>query len=279
MKDFSLSSGSVPGTDHIKPGQPGWTNNHDASASFSGDDFIVSVVCDGCGSGEHSEVGANIGAKLIVKLIVDAIPYLVLKTEIDENFWERIKVQVVGQLSVMAYAMGSSLTKIVNDYFLFTFVGVLILPQRSYVFSLGDGMYAVNGRVEILGPFPDNSPPYLMYNLTGSSLAHHDPDQLRIKVNESLPTDELQHCLIGTDGVVDFMNLAEQNIPQQVDLIGPLSQFWTNSCYGTNPDAIRRRLALINKERVSGDHIAKGLLRDDTTLVVVSRVAKSIEGG
>lgn len=280
MMDFSVACGSVPGTDHTKPGQPGWRNNQDAAACIESDKFVVAVVCDGCGSGVNNEVGAKLGARLIANSIAKTVMrLLVSEWELTEYFWNRISKQVVAQLSVIADAMGGSLSKTVNDYFLFAFVGVLVMPERTYVFSLGDGVYAINGRVETLGPFPNNSPPYLMYNLTGSSLLREDGKQLCIKVNEILPTSELESCLIGSDGVIELINQAESPMPLQGEPIGLLSQFWTNPQYMKNPDAIRRRLALINIEYASGNRIHKGPLRDDTTIAVVNRVIRRVEGG
>jgi hypothetical protein len=59
--------------------------------------------------------------------------------------------------------------------------------------------------------------------------------------------------------------------------VGPLSQFWTDDRYFANPDALRRRLTLINRESVRADFESRrlvrtpGLLPDDTTVVVLRR--------
>jgi hypothetical protein len=56
-----------------------------------------------------------------------------------------------------------------------------------------------------------------------------------------------------------------------------LSQFWEEDRYFRNPDALRRRLALINSEYTHLDREAgvlirePGLLPDDTTLVAIRR--------
>jgi hypothetical protein len=282
MNEFAMAMGSVPGTDHTKPGEPGWTNNHDACTMVVTDHCRVVVVADGCGSGAHSEVGSKIGVACIANFLAAAVGNLAnSKSEplLTDQFWDRVKSQVVAHLTVLANAMGGSLTHTVNNYFLFAFVGVLILKERTYIFSFGDGIYAVNGEVVVLGPFPGNAPPYLMYNLTGSTLAAHSPEQLKIQVDRILPTDELEHCAVGSDGVVDLISIASMNVPGCKDLVGPLEQYWTKPFYTQNPDGIRRHLARINKEMPSGDRVKKGLLRDDTTLAVVVRVSPSSEQG
>jgi serine/threonine protein phosphatase PrpC len=291
--NFLVYGGSVPGTDHTMPGQPGWVNSHDAFAWKQGPGYTVAVVCDGCGGkfddagylrAPNSEVGAKIAAQLLVERISrmagwfsdlpDAAP-------LDEYFWDRVRVQVMTNIAALADSMGASLVSVVKDYFMFTFVGVLVTPRYTYVFSIGDGVYAINGRVHILGPYPGNSPPYLMYNLIGSTLTHHSPDLLRIQVHETLLTGEVDHCLIGSDGVSDLINLREAMLPMKAERVGPLSQFWEDGIYVTNQDAIRRRLAQINAERVEGVRMRGGLLSDDTTLVVVRRnaVSAATEGG
>ena len=281
MIPFVVASGSVPGTDHTKPGQSAWTNNHDAVAHVVGKDHLVAVVADGCGSGAHSEIGSGVGVQLVVTLISDMVENIVHRDPepvLDESFWERIATMTVGHLAVLARSMGRSISTIVNDYLLFTLVGIVVLPCRTYVFSLGDGMYAVNGRIELLGPFPNNSPPYLMYRLTGSSLGHHDPAQLRIKVNEIIPTSTFEHGIIGTDGVCDLVRCVECAMPQRNEVVGPLSQFWTDVRYVRNADMIRRRLALMNKEYAVNNRIMRGLLHDDTTLALVRRLPPQGEG-
>jgi len=265
-----ISGGSVPGTDHTKPGQPGWTNNHDA---FTWRNLpkggVVAVVSDGCGSGKHSEVGSALGANLFAQIIADE---MAKGGNIHLLSWPRIQQLVVSHLSVMARAMGGSLSQTVNEYYLFTVVGAIVTPEDYYIFSLGDGVYIVNGKVNELGPFPNNSPPYLMYNLVGSSLSDNQPDLLNIRVEVVGNTDELKWLLLGTDGVNDLIHLRDQLIPGREEKVGPVEQFLSESCM-SNSDGIRRRLSVINRETIEGGRTVKGgLLKDDTTLVVIQNI-------
>lgn len=271
---FQISGGSVPGTDHTRPGLPGWTNNHDAFKWCQRTNSLTAFVCDGCGSGSHSEVGAQIGAQILTQYIAESSERLLVNdpdTAIPESFWERIQMQTLSHFSVLAQAMGPSLSSVVNDYFLFAFVGTLVTSKYTYVIACGDGIYALNGESHKLGPFPNNAPPYLMYNLTGSSLSEHFPELLKIQIVETIPTEELNSLLIGTDGTSDLIEVSDRPVPGKDESVGLIDQFWTESKFFTNPDIIRRRLALINRETVEGGRIKSGLLRDDTTLVVVRR--------
>jgi hypothetical protein len=155
-------------------------------------------------------------------------------------------------------------------------VGTVVTPEHTLVFSAGDGVWALNGHVHALGPFPGNAPPYLAYGLL--------PDSLVPFVRQALvPTSEVDSLMLGTDGVGDLARLAEAVVPEAGDIVGPLSQFWREERYFRNPDALRRRLSLLARESVRVDPVSHrlvrspGLLPDDTTLVVLRR--RSDEAG
>src|SRR3989344_15990 len=284
---FQIAGGSVPGTDHTKPGKPGWTNNQDAFEWRETDNCLVAVVCDGCGSGSHSEVGSNIAVPLMIQFLAEAAEKYVsevmdmpdTKTEIG---CERVKTLVLGHIAVLAKAMGGSFSQTINDHFLFTLVGVVITPWNAFLFSMGDGVFVINGEVLKLGPFPDNTPPYLAYNLTGSTLTDTDPELLKIKVIR-VGTSDLQSLLIGSDGVLDLIAAANEKLPHRNELVGGIDQFWTNDFYFENSDAVRRRLAIVNREgaEVVGKNNARvtsGLLSDDTTFIVIRQDPNEKEG-
>jgi len=269
---IEIAGGSIAGADHSKPGQPGYTNNHDSFSWKQNDDLVVAVVTDGCGSGKHSEVGSKVANAIFVKTLFDElnqITQLGCTIDCNEQFWKRIQTRVVAKLTVLVESMGDSISRTVNDYFLFTCVGAIITPDMTYIFSLGDGMYVLNDEVHELGPFPNNAPPYLMYNLTGSSLFDDSPELLNFQVNQQIPSDDVQTLLLGSDGMLDFINVAESNIPGQLQLVGEVNQFWEQDKFFSNPDMVRRRLAMVNKEIVTGAKIAPGLLNDDTTCIVI----------
>ena len=272
---FQVAGGSVIGTDHSLPGKPGAKNNHDAFLWKSSPDITVAVVCDGCGSGLHSEVGAKLGAELITQTIINQYIQLMHYQPgarlTRENFWNRVRREVTGGLTQITGLLGPSLSQVINDYFLFTFVGVFITPNVTYVFSVGDGIYCVNGELKSLGPFPGNAPPYFAYNLTGSNLHETNSSLLDINLNEVIPTSSVESLLIATDGAEKFHELASKTVPGRQDLIGPLSQFWEQDFFFDNPDQIRRRLNIINRETVLNQTVIGGPLKDDTTLIVIRK--------
>lgn len=252
MKDvFELAAGSVAGRDHRLEGR----NNQDAAHMLQLPQATVAVVCDGCGSGRHSEVGAALGSRLIVQAIVE--------NDLDKlnepAFWEAIREHVLRDLDALARRMGGPRPAILEEFFLFTVVGAVMVPAGAAFFSLGDGLIVVNGERIPLGPFPNNAPPYLGYGTQSFT------------VHRTLPTDTVDHFLIGTDGVFDLVAAADKPLPGKDDLVGPIERLWTDDRFFANPDRLRRHLALANRDVVRGDRHERGLLSDDTTIVAGRR--------
>jgi Protein phosphatase 2C len=272
MKGFEIAGGSIPGFDHIKPGQPVWMNNQDGYAIRSADDHIVAIVCDGCGSKPHAEVGAQLGSQLVSRLIAEQVPFI----RGNPVFGVReavlqIQHTIVWHLLELARLVGNqrAIDGILANYFLFTIVGTLITPEQTVVFSFGDGVIALNGAVTVIDSGPDNMPAYIAYRALKSTISD---DRLIFNIHSVMPTKDVHSILIGCDGVADFIAAAEHPLPGKSELVGPLSQFWTDEKFVTNPDRIRRRLAQANRERVEDGQIKHGLLHDDTTLVVARRM-------
>jgi hypothetical protein len=240
VTSFEIAGGTVTGRAHVAAGR----NNQDAFCWASDADALVAVVCDGCGSGPHSEVGAQIGARLVVQAASR-----LLRTHLDvSGLLEQVRQDVLASLRLLAHGMtsASSFSRTVADHFLFTIVGLLITPLGATTFSLGDGLIVINGERTQLGPFPNNEPPYLGYALLPDRGA---PARLAFEVHRSMAVSEVQSLVLGTDGAIDLD-----------------SQFWADDRFFKNPDMVRRRLTVLNRA-------AAGRLSDDTTLVVVRRRA------
>ena len=251
---FECASGSMIGRNHVLAGK----NNQDAFRVVRQKRYIIAVVCDGCGSGKHSEVGAKLGARMVIDAIADLLNYdLVIS---DRKFWNTVQTNLLQKLKDFVTISNGDM-EFVNDYLLFTIVGVLITPSETVTFSMGDGAIAVNGKLNQIPVYPDNAPPYLAYDL-------YRPDAISFEIRDRLPTSEVESILIATDGIDDLI---------AVEVIG---QFWQEDRYFKNPDALRRKLAMLNREETKPDwqrrELVKrsGALSDDTTIVVL-RLDKS----
>ncbi|HZI12300.1 MAG TPA: protein phosphatase 2C domain-containing protein [Myxococcus sp.] len=246
---FDVAAASVLGREHARAGR----NNQDALCVRGSEHGLVAVVADGCGSQPCSELGAQLGVR---RLAQAALARLAEGERVDEaSFLPGLREDLLCLLGELRGELGRDA---LGD-FLFTVVGAVVTPERTLVFSAGDGVWALNGEVHPLGPFPGNAPPYLAYALLRGEDVTLAPQAL-------VPTEDVHALLLGTDGTADLAKLA-----------GPLSQFWTEDRYFSNPDALRRKLALLNRESVRADFAAHrlvrtpGLLPDDTTLVVLRR--------
>ncbi len=277
MERFKLIAGTVAGTAHTKPAQPGSRNNQDSFVIHQDDEVVIGLVADGCGSGAYSETGARLIVQLgLTALLLNLRSFCFsgeedsVKQEIKKLLF-RVKQQILGQISVLARAMtppGASFGKVIEDHFLATLVGFVILPEWSFVFHCGDGVYGVNGELFELGPFPDNAPPYLSYNLTGSKLLEKHEDVLDLQIALIKPTALTENIMVGCDGVMDIRRHADRNLPGQTELLGPVSQLWEEEAYVKNPQLLQRLLNRANRYVSRGEMSSIGLLPDDTTLVL-----------
>ncbi len=264
---FEIASGTTAGKDHRFSGK----NNQDAVYSRITDDFIVGVVCDGCGSSKHSEVGAKIGCRLILQAVADQLH------RSGQLQLKRVQNDILAELYVIAKSMGDSLSEVVTDYFLFTTVGVVISDSGASFFSLGDGIIIVNGEITQIGPFPNNEPPYLAYGIVHSSLQDTSPELLQFQINRHIPIGELNSFLIGSDGAVDINRVSNRTLPGKTELVGLISQFWESDRFFNNPDNVNRRFRLINEDHMRPNWETRrvftesGLLSDDTTILVGRR--------
>jgi hypothetical protein len=260
---FEIAAGSVPGRTHALSGRP----NQDAVVVRQSSASIVAVVADGCGSAERSEVGAWLGAHTLASELGRATGPLLD----DASFWESVESRTLAALRSTAAAMGGDLESVVRSFFLFTLVGAVIAGDRAAVFSLGDGLVAINGQVTHLGPFPDNAPPYLGYALFDERRA----PQLRLVIHRTMPARDIESILVASDGAAEWSGAAERALPGTRELTGPLSQLWQDDRFFAHPDALRRKLARMNRASVRPDWAARrlekdpGLLEDDTTIAVI----------
>ncbi|MCS6813115.1 MAG: protein phosphatase 2C domain-containing protein [Cyanobacteria bacterium] len=270
---FQLAAGSITGRDHLSMGK----NNQDAMYSLITDQALISVVCDGCGSCAYSEVGARLIARLTVTTIARHLQAALT------NDWASIRHQLLTALQTIVTTLGGDVEQTVRDYFLCTIVGVIVAPENTVLFSLGDGIVLLNGQLVPLGMTANNTPPYLAYGLLewldasrGQQLmAEKWAAMSQFQCHEWIPTSEVASVLIGSDGVLDLIKVADRPLPGKSEAVGQISQFWEDDRYFENPDRIRRRLFLINREATLLDaqtqHLVRypGLLPDDTTFVVI----------
>ena len=277
MLPFEIAGGSVVGRDHVAI----LKNNQDAFAIFDGkadkEDVLIGVVCDGCGSGHHSEVGAQLAARTLTSSLHRWLSFS--KFPCGNQFSLLVKAEVLEVIKFCARSLQGNRpvlnAAIIEHYFLFTTLIVVVRKDVTWIMSMGDGVYSVNGEPTILQPRAGNAPVYLAYNLVKTTLKDEE-GALDFQLKE-YKTDEIESIIIGSDGCERIIQNQTKLLPGNPnEYVGSLEQFTQPKMF-ENPDNIRRRLALINKtgQRVNWtDQVIDkyhGLLNDDTTLVTIRR--------
>jgi hypothetical protein len=186
----------------------------------------VVVVTDGCSSGASSEVGARLGATLFARSLYARLlagaPIAAAET------WTAVRADVVRALADLLERMLGDREQAIHDMFLFTIVAAAATREGAAVWALGDGAYSFGSEPRVLGPFADNAPPYLAYDLLGA------PQAACFEVSSS------NAIVVATDGALDLETGLERFAADR---------------YLDHPDALRRQLTLLARstERIDWD--------------------------
>jgi hypothetical protein len=249
MDTIKSAAATVIGARHQRAGR----NGQDAAyVSVGGAVAIaVAVVCDGCSSGKSSELGARLGAALYAR----AIESRLLRGEpvTSAATWEAARADVVGVLASLLERLPGDRVDAIREQLLFTIVAAAITPDGAVVWALGDGAYWHGGVTHVLGPFADNAPPYLAYDLLGEGA-----DATFVVAGD------VDCVVIATDGADD--------------LPSGLAPFAAER-YVAHPDALRRQLALLARGDEHIDWIESrvvrtpAVLQDDCAIAILRRVS------
>lgn len=302
LRAFLVAGGRITGTDHRRAGRA----CQDAFAWTRSERALVAAVCDGCGSGAYSEAGAIVGAQLWCNALLDQIAACLGEPDRNESgdvdsgdvdndpiedlatwhrhIWPAARSRVAETLACLARSMGGPFDRIMTEHFLFTVVGAAVTGSMTVVFSLGDGVAAVNREIHCIGPYPDNQPPYLAYDcMPGVHMS--GGAAMPMEVHAFVPTDGVNSILLATDGAAALVPGNQDGawraaVPGRDEPAGDFLQF-AGTRYLRNRDAIRRRLAVLNRDACTLDQgrmrRSPGLLADDTAIVAIGRDAEVAE--
>ena len=234
---------TVTGARHLRIAR----NGQDAAAAASGPGWAAAVVCDGCSSGAYSEVGARLGAAIVVAALARRLADA--GSASHRELWAEVQAELITALARVVDRMGTDRVKTVIDHFLFTIVAVAATRETTSVWAIGDGAYSFGAHTRVLGPFPDNQPPYLGYALLGDTPRAHV---------ETAPAGT-QLVAIATDGALD--------------LGGDVARF-ASPRYLAHADRARRELCVLARGREVIDWDAHRVVRtaelqDDCAIAVI----------
>src|SRR5690606_22784578 len=103
LPSFDIAAASVIGREHARAGR----NNQDAFSLLAQGEVLAAVVADGCGSGAHSEVGAQLGARCVAQAVL-AVASEGVSVE-DPGFLEAVRARVLKFLTSLTEQLGGSL--------------------------------------------------------------------------------------------------------------------------------------------------------------------------
>ena len=236
------AAAAVTGSRHLRLGR----NGQDAAAAWTGQGAGAVVVCDGCGSGASSEVGARLWAQLVIGALARRLE--AGQGAADPTLWCDVRADVANQFRELVRRLPGALEDAVHEHFLFTIVAAAVTGDQVAVWALGDGAYAVDGGIRVLGPFADNQPPYLAYDLLGMPATAHLEVTTRARGT----------VVVATDGVAE---LGLEAISLERGL--------------AHPDGLRRQLALFARSAETieweAHRIARtpALLQDDGAVAIL----------
>lgn len=244
--DLEIAAGSVAGWVHRRVGRP----NQDAARVVRTPAGVAIAVCDGCGSGSRSEIGATLGARVWAQVMTARLRDGGAITAAD---LQAMAATVLDRLAVVAATLGDDLAEVTREHLLFTSLVAAITDDQVVVAAIGDGVVVLGDVVHVLGPFADNAPPYLTEAWFGPPRAVATWSRARAEVGR---------LILATDGAVPLVGAA-------LDELAGLDAIYRN------PYALERRLRLLADDGLEIDwdahrtHRKPALLDDDTTAVCV----------
>lgn len=282
-------TGSVIGREHRRRGRGG----QDAAAVVLAEGVACAVVCDGCSSGEASEVGARLSARWIAT----HAPRLRRAIDDDAALAEAVVAGLVAHLGRVADDLvGASLdgveaeamdagararSGIVGSMLLATALVALVDTReggRALVFGVGDGaLYVGGGETRLLDEHVSRTadgggaPAYPAYRLLErDSLAVGDAQWLAPRVHLRASAADVDVLAIATDGVADLeaQRGASLRDGSRVDGLAELAR---DPRLATNPSLLGKRLYALGE--------VHGRLTDDTTIAVLARVRTATGAG
>lgn len=231
-------------------------------------DRVVAFVSDGCGEGEHSEVGA----KLLVQFLLQETKELFRLGWGPQRIAEMLFRSVIHFINsaVDKYNFNEHERALhIKDFWSATILGVVIDSIKGGVFfHAGDGLFATEPDSKILRIDQNNFPNYISYNC----LEHPEkfgvtPDVMPTKF-EVIPIDlqSTQKIMISTDG------FETRNETAKVRLIGQKIET-PNNLHGDQWD----KKGNTGLSRWMNVRFAQGFFEDDCTIITIER--KNNENG
>jgi hypothetical protein len=206
--DFQLRTAIVTGRNHILDGRNCQDALYSLTFEIDGQSYLVGVIADGCGAGQHSEVGAQ--------LAVQYVPYALRSLFQHEVELEDMPVLLFGRLihflkSVIdnySFASTRERVQFVHNHLLFTLLGFVLTPTDTLIFAAGDGIILINDVVHLREQ--NNTPAYIGYHLLDQQYLQTPVSALPTAFDlYHIPYSTLHKLAIGSDAWLQEQPLLE----------------------------------------------------------------------
>lgn len=159
---------------------------------------VIGFICDGCSEGEANEVGANLGVNFLIRRTLELLQSGLPIKSIPSVLYPDLVRFLRSVLSNYKFVDISDQVRFINDYLLFTVIGLIVDDSDGVIMVAGDGVFEVNGVATFIES--DNKPQYPAYNLIDrrnmSPTAAQTPNSFDVY---QLDRSALEKVAIGSD--------------------------------------------------------------------------------
>ena len=168
--DWSVTSAVKMGYHHLYKG----ANCQDEADFFASDEIICGIGCDGCGSGDHSEVGA----RMLCNFALSEVARLHQMGYSEQRIVDTLFASLMRFIEMQIYLACPSadtpeqIAHYIKHHWLATVMGFIIREQPRHedgpqvhhgvIFHCGDGVYAIDD--EVVSIDQGNVPTYVAYH-------------------------------------------------------------------------------------------------------------------
>ena len=166
MLGFELKGHFQHGKKNLEAGR----NNQDGAYMENFEGNLILVVTDGCSCGTYkSEVGSRLGVHIVTNAIKKNFS---LFKEDKSLFLNEVKRSILEVLVTLCQIVPvyNNYNNTINEFLLFTFVGCIISPEETVIFSFGDGNYCLNDKEVKIDYAGKNKPMYISMLLISVTL-------------------------------------------------------------------------------------------------------------
>jgi serine/threonine protein phosphatase PrpC len=203
---------------------------------------VVLVVCDGCSSSPHAEIGARVASRFLAQELARQVTHAPDLAPVV--LAARAQKRLLRMLRCLSRVLGPSAQTQIADCLLFTWLAAVVRPDAYAVFGMGDGAYAVNGQPTFLDPGSGNAPVYAAYALLGDARAHAPT------LHCEGPTAQLHSLVLATDGAQELLAPG-----------APIDALVASTRLARNPSLLEKTLRVARDTQGLADDATCALLR------------------